>query len=452
MYALILTTVLGGAGPIILAPMSSGGVAPSGAYSGTCTGDAVVYDNNGVAGCQRTADVAPQSVMIRPQPAFPGGTQTASKVVIAGGPDETTVGIELTPDVNCAGDNDTVTVTVRDSNGTSTGTTLTEGTNWTASASVANTCASLATAVDALAGVGATCTSPNVLITIDLSTSEVTLTESTAACTTVGVGTRGTVEVRGPATFSGTVDASAGTVTFQSGWSIGGNTMIVGSSAPIYWGSHPSFILAGNTSNDQAVIGTHSSYGNSLHYVAANTYSSDCTSADQTNPTLYVHSNTDCATSKLQEGNISHDTANVVAGAGTGVWTFPQGRLGGVNAVTGADTLNVNDCGRITSVTAGIDTATITLPAVSGVTDGCEFYIHYIGASGGALVDITPNSADGIYGGCDSGAAIVTFSGTDDADIGLTKVSGVKGDSITLVKLDSTGWFVRSCRGIWANN
>lgn len=164
---------------------------------GTCSGaDAVVYDNNGVAGCQKLTDVAPQGVLFRPQPAFAAGAQSAAKAVIAGGQDETKCAIDgADPSVSCAGDNDSITVTVIDSNGAIVATTLTEGTAWTASASVATTCASLASAVDALAGVGATCTSPNVLITLDLTTAAVALAESTAGCTTVATGTQAEVQI-----------------------------------------------------------------------------------------------------------------------------------------------------------------------------------------------------------------------------------------------------------------
>ena len=174
----------------------TGGASFASAIS-ACTGDVTCPDNNGIVGGQRTTDAAPQGLLLRPQPAFPGGTQSAAHVVIAGGQDETTIAIDgADPSVTCAGDNDTVTVTAYNSNGASTASILTEGANWTASASVADTCASLAAGVDALGGVGATCTSPNVLITLDSTTAIVTLAESTAGCTTVGVGTAGRILVR----------------------------------------------------------------------------------------------------------------------------------------------------------------------------------------------------------------------------------------------------------------
>lgn len=124
-----------------------------------------------------------------------------------------------------------------------------------------------------------------------------------------------------------------------------------------------------------------------------------------------------------------------------------------VNAVTGADALIKNDCGRLTTVTAGIDGSTITLPEASTVL-GCTYTISYIGADGGALVDISPldSDADGIEGGCTLAASVVTFSGTADADIGLTKATSLTGDYIRLTAATSAMWVVTGCQGIWANN
>lgn len=115
--------------------------------------------------------------------------------------------------------------------------------------------------------------------------------------------------------------------------------------------------------------------------------------------------------------------------------------------VTGNETLGTNDCGRATFVTAGIDGNTITLPALGASFRSCELTIVYTGASGGALVDISPNSADSIRGTCEG----VVFSGTDDADIGLVKATSIRNDYIRLMASD-TDWAVVGCEGIWANN
>lgn len=137
----------------------------------------------------------------------------------------------------------------------------------------------------------------------------------------------------------------------------------------------------------------------------------------------------------------------------TGVTTFTGGLTASVNEVTGADALLPEDCGRVTTVTAGIDTATLTLPEASTVI-GCTYHIMYIGADGGALLDISPldSDADGIEGGCTLAASVVTMSGTADADVGLTKATILTGDSLKLTAVSAAMWVLHSVQGICANN
>lgn len=137
------------------------------------------------------------------------------------------------------------------------------------------------------------------------------------------------------------------------------------------------------------------------------------------------------------------DAENVVFNAGVSAAAV---------SITGATTLDYSNCGKTHFVTAGIDTESITLPALATVTTGCELTFMYVGADAGALLDISPNASDGIEGTCTLAAAIVTFSGANDADIGLTKGTGIQGDSITLVAGNADDWYVKACSGIWANN
>ena len=133
----------------------------------------------------------------------------------------------------------------------------------------------------------------------------------------------------------------------------------------------------------------------------------------------------------------------------TGLTTTTGGHLKPTLAITDTATLTSADCGQMVTVSAGIDTKTITLPAA---LDGCTYEIMYIGADGGALVDISPNASDGIHGSCTLAASVLEFSGTDDADIGLTKATANTGDTITLASDGAVGWYVTACAGIWANN
>lgn len=121
----------------------------------------------------------------------------------------------------------------------------------------------------------------------------------------------------------------------------------------------------------------------------------------------------------------------------------------GITAVTDTATLTAADCGSLITVSAGIDTKTITLPATVA---GCEYKFNYIGADGGALVDISPDADDAIHGSCTLAASVVEFSGTDNADIGLTKATANTGDTITIIGDGGEGWYVTACAGIWANN
>ena len=148
--------------------------------------------------------------------------------------------------------------------------------------------------------------------------------------------------------------------------------------------------------------------------------------------------------------------ATTIAGtlATSGLVTTTGGlTTGAVNAVTGADTLTSADCGKITTVTAGIDTAQIVLPEASTVI-GCEFTIMYIGADAGALLDISPldSDADGIDGTCTLAASVVTLSGTADADIGFTKATIQTGDTMKLTAVGAAQWIMHDVSGICANN
>jgi hypothetical protein len=123
-----------------------------------------------------------------------------------------------------------------------------------------------------------------------------------------------------------------------------------------------------------------------------------------------------------------------------------------VNAVVGADSLVAADCGRITTATAGVDTFLVTLPEASTVI-GCTLKIVYIGADGGALLDVTPldSDTDGIEGGCTLAASVVTLSGTADANVKLTKATILTGDFLEVTSVGADLWILTNAQGICAN-
>jgi hypothetical protein len=91
---------------------------------------------------------------------------------------------------NCAGD--TVTVTID-----GTANVLTEAVDFTAETSNAVTCANLATAVDALTGVSASCSTATVRITKDANISRILLAEGDASCSTVANNIDGNIQLFG---------------------------------------------------------------------------------------------------------------------------------------------------------------------------------------------------------------------------------------------------------------
>lgn len=157
------------------------------------------------------------------------------------------------------------------------------------------------------------------------------------------------------------------------------------------------------------------------------------------------------------ENGIESESALNVAGASTltgavtitGALSVAGGTVASTGSITTTTTLTAADCGEIQFVTAGIDTKSITLPATSA---GCVYTFMYVGADGGALLDISPNASDAVHGSCTLAASVLEFSGTDDADIGLTKATANTGDTITLAGDGTEGWYVTTCTGIWANN
>ena len=124
--------------------------------------------------------------------------------------------------------------------------------------------------------------------------------------------------------------------------------------------------------------------------------------------------------------------------------------------ITSSTTLDASDCGKNFSVTMAAAT-TITLPDADAAR-GCYLTFSFTGAdaAGGNILDITPldSDADGIEGGCyeATGDSIVYFSGTADADIGLTAATALTGDYISLHACGDAMWCVVGCLGIWANN
>jgi len=101
------------------------------------------------------------------------------------------------------------------------------------------------------------------------------------------------------------------------------------------------------------------------------------------------------------------------------------------------------------------DNAVITLPAVSTSNRGCEIRIVNTAAAGAALLTITPNASDGIYGIIINSIANVpssfNASGADAASLLNTKATHVYGDYVTLESDGVNGWLIIGGKGVWTN-
>lgn len=165
----------------------------------------VTVDERGITGGQRTTDSTGQNLHVNASDLYPFATQSTTapvNLILRGGLDAKQISV-LHGLGGCTGA-DTVIVT-RTIDGTVTGpTTLTYGTDW-CNGGCANDGAaatSLASAIDALSGVGATATvdaicpggaagSSCVGVTADRFTSNITLSQNDATCTTLSVGVDG---------------------------------------------------------------------------------------------------------------------------------------------------------------------------------------------------------------------------------------------------------------------
>lgn len=148
------------------------------------------------------------------------------------------------------------------------------------------------------------------------------------------------------------------------------------------------------------------------------------------------------ATARSNLGLDTGDSPTFAALTVTGVMTGLQ-----KTQVVAANAYSVTDADGDIVIFANDDTDVVTLQAVAASNLGQRVTVICGAADGGALVSVSPNSADAIYGT----VAGVSFSGTDDKDAQLTKVTQNKGDYIVLVSDGSTGWFVAGGVGVWAS-
>ena len=123
--------------------------------------------------------------------------------------------------------------------------------------------------------------------------------------------------------------------------------------------------------------------------------------------------------------------------------------LGGVKvfkAITASTTLTYADCENIIGV--GVDALITKLPPTKA---GCSFTFVNTGAAGAAILVINPDDADQIFGTVTLAATVVAIVGAAGDSVSNTKVTSIRGDSMTLVGDGVDGWYIAASTGIWAD-
>lgn len=176
------------------------------------------------------------------------------------------------------------------------------------------------------------------------------------------------------------------------------------------------------------------------------------------------------------------------------VMSFSAGMINVPSAIdTVSRTLDESDCGKDMYFSATFDGQVYTLPA-TGTVNGCIYTFTYIGAAAGALLTVTPNASDGIYGqshgslvvssgantacsttcsanlcrgGYDIGTTTLTncasalsdscfcdeaaLSGADAASVKITKATIKRGDYVRIIGDGVDGWYVIGSQGALTN-
>lgn len=295
------------------------------------TGAQCTWDELGDTCATRTDDANAGNRTINAENVSPfaAAGKTAGNLILAPSLDSKTV----TCAVATCTSSDTVVVT-RTINGTVTGpTTLTFGTDFCSS-----TCAndnamatSLATAIDALSGVGATSSSAVVGVTADRFTTNITITDSNthAACTVLAAGTDGVVDI--PISLT-TATSTNQALCFQGSAS---STCITGNTGTTLWFSN------GATGLASIVAGAINAYGTSSTIGGSATAYIDGTG---------VHSS---ATNKIDWVGRGSLTSDAAGGILTAIGAVSLGELAGKLVGTQVITLNNASAQTIYTVPAG---------------------------------------------------------------------------------------------------
>lgn len=126
----------------------------------------------------------------------------------------------------------------------------------------------------------------------------------------------GSVTVTGVLTTAGTISSTLGLHLFQQ--------PILGFSSS----SNDYTLLAGNLGTDQFILGTGAQFGNQFILGPRAHYANDFDHAVQTNPTLFIHSETNPDTDNTQWGSLYHDQTDFRLDVGSGSLVVTGDSLG----------------------------------------------------------------------------------------------------------------------------
>lgn len=119
----------------------------------------------------------------------------------------------------------------------------------------------------------------------------------------------------------------------------------------------------------------------------------------------------------------------------------PWGHYSVRETLTGTKIFDIEDSGKLFSVTDAGDGDALTLPAIADAPSGLT--ILAVGAFGTTAVTVDPNASDGIAG--------PNMAITANKDLILTKATQRRHDFVTLSGIDNTdGYIATELRGIWA--
>lgn len=215
----------------------------------------------------------------------------------------------------------------------------------------------------------------------------------------------GLLEVDGASHFDGALNAWGTVVSDKS--SGRAYKMAANSGSYVYLGateksvSDDVLVLMADFSKDQAVIFVGDEVGNQLILANDSFLTSDFDHAAQTNPTLYIHSDTGPDVSNNQWGSFYHDQEDFVitTGANTGAGSAPTTDENGVKIFprSGSAGVHVKGDGTLAMTSAAIQNATTTLSA-AGPTDDLD-------VSGVNVVFINTNGNNVTLGGMTGGVS-----------------------------------------------